>query len=166
MKRLTLVRHAQAEAGHPGQSDFERTLTRRGTEDAAEMARRLKARKAHVNFIVSSTAPRAFTTAELFARTLKVSPSSIDKDDRLYTAGPNEFLTVLRELDSAHEHVLITAHNPGITEFADKLSSERRIDAMPTCAMATMQFDIVNWSDLRWRAGTGVDLDYPARQEE
>jgi len=166
MKRLTLLRHAQAESGHPGQSDFERVLTRRGTEDASAMARRLKARKLDINYILSSTAPRAFTTAETFARTLKLPPTCIEKDDRLYTAGPNEFLTVLHELDSSHEHILIAAHNPGITEFADKLSSERRIDAMPTCAVATMQFAIAHWVDLRWGTGTQVDLDYPARQEE
>ena len=40
MKRLTLVRHAQAESAIGEQSDFDRVLTRRGTEDAAEMARR------------------------------------------------------------------------------------------------------------------------------
>jgi phosphohistidine phosphatase len=166
MKRLTLVRHAQAESGDPGQADFVRMLTRRGLEDAAEMARRLKARKLHVDYILSSTAPRAYATAEMFARGLKLAASSIEKDDRLYTAGPHEFLAVLRELNSAHKHILITAHNPGITEFADKLSSERRIDAMPTCAVATMQFDIGTWADLRWHTGTDVDLDYPARQAD
>jgi phosphohistidine phosphatase len=163
MKRLTLVRHAQADSAHSGQADFERLLTRRGMEDAAEMARRLKARKLQVDYILSSTAPRAFATAELFARGLKMQ-TAIEKDDRLYTAGPNEFLTVLHELNSSHTHILITAHNPGVTEFADKLSSERRIDAMPTCAVTTMQFDITSWSDLRWGTGTDVDLDYPARQ--
>ena len=162
MKRLTLVRHAQADSADPGQSDFERLLTRRGMEDAAEMARRLKARKLQVDYIVSSTAPRAFATAELFARGLKIS--AIEKDDRLYTAGPNEYLTVLHELASSHGHILIAAHNPGITEFADKLSNDRRIDAMPTCSVATMQFAIDAWSDLRWGTGTDVDLDYPARQ--
>jgi len=163
MKRLTLVRHAQAESAYPGQSDFERVLTRRGVEDAAEMARRLKARKLSVDYILSSPAPRAFATAEVFARGLKISPACIEKDDRLYTAGPAEFLAVLHELN-AHAHILVAAHNPGITEFADKLSSERRIDAMPTCAVTTMQFAIDDWTDLQWNTGTDVDLDYPARQ--
>jgi phosphohistidine phosphatase len=164
MKRLSLVRHAQAESGDPDQSDFERLLTRRGMEDASEMARRLKVRKLHIDYILSSTAPRAFATAEIFARSLKIAAACFEKDDRLYTAGPSEFLTVLREANSTRDHILIAAHNPGITEFADKLSNERRIDAMPTCAVATMQFDIVSWTDLRWGTATDVDLDYPARQ--
>jgi phosphohistidine phosphatase len=164
MKRLTLVRHAQAESADPGQADFERLLTRRGVEDAGEMSRRLKARKLHVDYILSSPAPRAFATAEIFARNLKVVAACIEQDDRLYTAGPNEFLTVLHELNSTYAHILIASHNPGVTEFADKLSSERRIDAMPTCAVVTLQFDIGAWTELRWGTGTEVDLDYPARQ--
>ena len=166
MKRLTLVRHAQAESGHPGQPDFERVLTRRGMEDASEMARRLKARKLSVNYILSSTAPRALATAEVFARTLKIPHSCIEQDDRLYTAGPNEFLAVLHELNSSHPHILIAAHNPGISEFAYKLSSDRLIDAMPTCAIATMQFDVANWKDVQWGLGKDVELDYPARQAD
>jgi phosphohistidine phosphatase len=166
MKRLSLVRHAQAESAHSGQSDFDRLLTRRGLEDAAEMARRLKARKLHVSYIVSSPAPRAFNTAEIFARTLKIAEGNLEQDDRLYTAGPNEFLNAVHELDSSHEHILIAAHNPGITEFADRLSSERRIDAMPTCSVATLTFDISQWSELSWASGMEVDLDYPARQAD
>lgn len=163
MKRITLVRHAQAEPALAGQVDFERALTRRGSEDAAEMARRLKFRKLHVERIVSSTALRALATAEVFARGLKLSHEAIDKEDRLYTAGPNEYLATLRECDDAYAHVLVTAHNPGITEFADKLSAERRIDSMPTCSVVTFKFAIKSWSELAWESGIDVELDYPGR---
>jgi phosphohistidine phosphatase len=135
-------------------------------EDASEMARRLKARKLNVNYILSSTAPRALATMEVFARTLKIPQSCVERDDRLYTAGPNEFLTVLHELNSSHSHILIAAHNPGISEFAYKLSSERLIDAMPTCAVATLRFDIASWKELQWGLGEDVELDYPARQAD
>lgn len=163
VKHLTLVRHAQAESALAGQSDFERMLTRRGTEDAGEMARRLKFRKLHVDHIVSSTAPRASSTAEIFARALRIGVDRIEKDDRLYTAGPNEFMTVLRECSNESAHILIAAHNPGITEFADKLSNDRRIDSMPTCAVVTMRFDLQSWRDLAWTTGEDVELDYPGR---
>ena len=56
MKRLTLVRHAQAESALAEQSDFDRMLTRRGADDAAEMARRLKRRKLRPDFIRASLA--------------------------------------------------------------------------------------------------------------
>lgn len=163
MKRVTLVRHAQAEPALAGQVDFERALTRRGSEDAAEMARRLKFRKLHIDRIVSSTAHRALATAEIFARGLKLAPESIDREDRLYTAGPNEYLATLHECDDTYVHVLLAAHNPGITEFADKLSAERRIDSMPTCSVVTFKFAIKSWRDLTFESGVDVELDYPGR---
>jgi phosphohistidine phosphatase len=130
MKRITLLRHAQAESALGDQVDFDRALTRRGAEDAAEMARRFRMRKTPIDFLVSSTAPRAYATAEVFARTLKVSPKHFVKDDRLYTAGPGELLAVAHECHDTYAHLFIAAHNPGITDFADKLSAERRIDAI------------------------------------
>jgi len=163
MKRITLLRHAQAESALDGQADFDRVLTRRGTEDAAEMARRLRSRRLSVDCIVTSPASRASTTADIFARTLKIGAERAGKDDRLYTAGPNEFLAVVRESDQAASHLLVAAHNPGITEFADKLSNERRIDAMPTCALVTMRFTVATWQELLWHSGVDVELDYPAR---
>lgn len=163
MKRLTLLRHAQAESALAGQSDFERALTRRGTKDASEMARRLKQLKLHVDFFLSSPAPRALATAEIFARTLKIAGKQFATDERLYTADAKDFLAVVREIDTSHQHPLVAAHNPGITEFADKLSSERRIDAMPTCAFVTLRFNIAGWSELAWHSGVDVELDYPDR---
>jgi phosphohistidine phosphatase len=163
MKRLTLVRHAQAESAVGGQTDFDRALTRRGCEDASEMARRLKFRKLHVEHIISSTAPRAFATAEVFARALRLTGERVERDDRLYTAGPNEYLIVVREAAERFGHLLISAHNPCITEFADKLSSERRIDSMPTCATVTLRFAVDSWRKIDWQIGLDVELDYPGR---
>jgi len=161
MKQLFLVRHAKAEDALPGQADFDRLLHRKGMRDADTMAHRLKRGKHGVDFILTSTAPRARATAEIFARVLRVGDRDVQADDRLYTAGPNEFLNVLRELGGEHAGILLAAHNPGITEFADRLSSERSIDAMPTCAVVSMRIDIPSWIELRWDSGIDVELDYP-----
>ena len=163
MKQLTLVRHAQAEPALAGQSDFDRVLTRRGTEDAAELARRLKQRKLQVDHILTSSAARALATAEIFARVLKLPHDAIETDDRLYTAGPIQFLKTLHECGAAHRHILLASHNPGIAEFADKLADDRRIEAMPTCSVVTMQFTIADWTKLEWHSGLDVEFDYPGR---
>lgn len=162
MKRLTLIRHAKAEPSLPNQTDFERTLTPRGRKDAKEMARRLKERKLHVDFILSSPAPRALATAEIFAHALKLPANHLATDERLYNAGVKDLMTVLHE-QGKHAHIAIAAHNPGIADFADKLSAERRIDSMPTCAVVTMELPIDAWSELIWDLGIDVDFDYPGR---
>jgi phosphohistidine phosphatase len=72
-------------------------------------------------------------------------------------------MTVIRECDDRYSHILIAGHNPGITEFADQLSSERRIDSMPTCALVTMRFNVDAWSKLVRNSAVDVELDYPGR---
>jgi phosphohistidine phosphatase SixA len=157
-------------AYEPVRTFFDRTLTRRGSEEAAEMARRLKQRKLRPDLIVSSPAPRALGTAEIFARTLLANGKSraagndlIVTDERLYAAGPAELFKTLRECDDRYGHVLVTAHNPGITEFADRLCEERHIESMPTSAVVTMLFDIQTWRELAAESGREVEFDYPGR---
>jgi phosphohistidine phosphatase len=58
---------------------------------------------------------------------------------------------------------MVVGHNPGITEFADRISSEREVDNMPTCAVYTLQFPIAAWSELEWDSGVDAELDYPKR---
>jgi phosphohistidine phosphatase SixA len=53
--------------------------------------------------------------------------------------------------------------NPGITEFADRLSADRRIDHMPTAAVVTMQVNLRDWTSLDWGQGLEVEFDYPKR---
>jgi phosphohistidine phosphatase len=72
-------------------------------------------------------------------------------------------LAVIQELGQRSKHLMVVGHNPGITEFADRISSERSIDNMPTCAVYTLQFDIKEWSELEWDSGVDAELDYPKK---
>ena len=72
-------------------------------------------------------------------------------------------LEVIHELGDAAKHLMLVGHNPGITEFADKISSERSIDNMPTCAIFTLEFDINHWNELAWATGVNADFDYPKK---
>ena len=161
--RLTLVRHAKTEPGRPGQEDWDRVLEPRGQRDAPEMARRLKQQSGKPDRILSSPAVRAITTATIMARELGVAAQKVQQDERLYLASTKEMLAVIRELGERTRHLMVVGHNPGITEFADRISSERGVDNMPTCAFYTLQFAIAAWSELEWDSGTDADLDYPKR---
>jgi phosphohistidine phosphatase len=163
MKQLVLVRHAQAESALPGQSDFERALTRRGVADASDMVRRLKLRSQKMDYLLSSPAHRAAATARAFAQGLRLTGEFPVFDERLYAAEDKDFLRVLQEQNQRHRGIVLVAHNPGITAFADRLSNERRIDAMPTCAVVSMQIPIDDWSELNWHLGRDVELDYPGK---
>jgi phosphohistidine phosphatase len=161
MKRLTLVRHSKSDWSLPGQQDWDRALNKRGQRDAPEMARRLRARKLKPDVILSSPAVRALATATIMARELKVAASIIRQDERLYLAGPADLLTVIRELGGNARHLMVFGHNPGITDFANRLSAGDRIDNMPTSAVFTATFAIQDWSELDWGGGQDAQFDYP-----
>lgn len=161
MKRLTLVRHAKSDWSLPGQNDWDRPLNKRGQRDAPEMARRIRSRKLKPELMLSSPAVRAVSTASVMARELNVPVALIAQDERLYLATPADMLTVLRELGGETKHVMMFGHNPGITEFANRLSASDRIDNLPTCGIFTARFDIRDWSAIDWGSGEDAEFDYP-----
>ena len=66
MKRLLLMRHAEAACESHRQSDFDRPLTPRGESDAASIGRAVAQARSLPGAIVTSPAGRAVRTAELF----------------------------------------------------------------------------------------------------
>ncbi len=163
MLRLTLIRHAKTEPAYDGQEDWDRALETRGQRDAPEMGKRLKGRHFKPDRVLSSPAVRALATATIIVRELGISASKVIQDERLYLASPKDMLTVVQELGGSAKHLMIFGHNPGITEFAEQISSERSIDNMPTCATYTVQFDIDDWSKLDWGMGVDAEFDYPKK---
>ena len=77
MKRLTLMRHANAQWKDPQISDFDRPLNRRGNSEAEAMGRRLLELQLVPTSLLSSTARRAEQTADIVARELGVSARNI-----------------------------------------------------------------------------------------
>ena len=163
MKRLIVVRHAKSDWSLPDQDDWDRPLNPRGQRDAPEMARRLRKRRVRPDLILTSPAVRALTPATILARELKVESSLLRPEERLYLAGPQDLLAVIRELGGSSQQLMVVAHNPGITEFANRLSAGDTIDNMPTCAIFTARFAIADWTDLEWGSGKNAAFDYPRR---
>jgi phosphohistidine phosphatase len=161
MKRLTLVRHAKSDAALADQPDWERPLNKRGERDAPEMGRRLHVRQLKPDLVLASPAARALTTATLMARELKFPANRVRRDERLYLAEAKQILEVVRDLGGSAAHVMVFAHNPGVTDCANRLSAGEQIDNMPTCAIFTACFPIERWDALEWKSGVDVEFDYP-----
>jgi phosphohistidine phosphatase len=95
------------------------------------------------------------------AHDLKVTAQAGRQDERLYLASPESLLAVVREAGGDTAHLMVVAHNPGITDFANRLSAGDRIDTMPTCATFTATFDLLDWRGLDWGSGQDAEFDYP-----
>jgi phosphohistidine phosphatase len=142
MIRLVLVRHAKSDWGNPGLDDHDRPLNDRGIRDAPRMARALAETGFRPEVILSSTALRARTTAEAFAAQFGVA---VNLDPELYGA-PGRILLATAAA-SAARHVIVVAHDPGMTDLAEQLSGGG-IGHMPTCAVATFTWDQDDWDVL------------------
>ena len=161
MKTLYIIRHAKSSWSEFRLPDFERPLNERGKTDAPAMAKRLVAKKIHIDAFVSSPAKRAKKTCKLFCAEYQVKEEEIIFKERLYLASEQTFFEVVRELNDAHEHVAIFAHNPGITDFVNSICQEVHIDEMPTCSIFAIETKIEHWKDFKGIENKFLFFDFP-----
>ena len=148
MKRLTLMRHANAQWKDPQISDFDRPLNRRGLSEAEAMSRRLIELKLIPTIVLASSARRAKQTADIVARELGVAPRNARTDESLYLAAAEDILRVIQATGPRIPHLMIVGHNPGITEVANLLAPTSHIE-LATAAMCSLSFDSRSWSDVK-----------------
>ena len=145
MKALILIRHAKS-SWETITDDFNRPLNERGKYDAPEMARRLLNEKIVIDSFISSPAKRAKKTARLFMDEFQVSKEEVILIPELYNAAASVFLNVISNLDKSNNTVAIFAHNPGISDFANSITTFK-IDDMPTCGVFAIKINTDNWED-------------------
>jgi phosphohistidine phosphatase len=161
MKTLYLIRHAKSSWDDPFQDDFERPLNKRGKKDAPCMGKRLKEMKIRPGLLLSSPAERALSTCMLIAEKIGYALSNIHTDQRLYHAGEEQLLSVVQGFNDANNEIVIFGHNPGLTDFANRLSSELVTDNIPTCGIVALRFPVKSWKNVRWEKGKVLFFDFP-----
>jgi len=157
MKTILLMRHAKAEAGVPGQKDFDRPLAARGNQDALRMGRVLASLGVVPDAIVASPAARARESAEAAARAMKFG-GTIRFVRALYDAEGRVWLEALRALPSSAGSALVVAHSPGIAEAAALLcGAPPGAFDVPTAGLMALDAAVERWHDvgsggasLRW----------------
>ena len=97
----------------------------------------------------------------LFADGLGYPPSDIKTDRRLYRATDEDILRVVHALDDKHDEVMIFAHNPGLTDFANRVSEQAVADDIPTCGVVALQLPVTSWKEVGWKSGRVMFYDYP-----
>lgn len=94
--------------------DFDRPLSKRGVDDAAEIAGLMKENGFVPGLILSSSAMRCRQTADAVYRALGRTPVCTFTDD-FYQAAPVTYLEALSD-NASSRTVLVCGHNPGIEE--------------------------------------------------
>lgn len=161
MKTLILLRHAKSSWNDQAQRDIDRPLNERGRHDAPIMADRLGERGTIPQRIICSPALRTVTTAEIFANRLHIPLELIQHERQIYLGGPAHLLHLLHQQESNIDCVLLVGHNPALTDFLNELCPSVKLDNMPTCCVAELQFATTDWSEVDFGKATLKTLDYP-----
>jgi phosphohistidine phosphatase len=161
MKYLTVLRHAKSSWDHPGLADHDRPLNERGVLAAPAVTRFLM--KTYFGgegnaplmeppqAITSSTAQRAFSTAQFALSAFGLPPEALRLDSRLYLASPGNVLEVVRGTEEKLSHLVIVGHNPGLHDFCNEMLARASIPRLPTCSAVVIGLPHAYWGMADWQ---------------
>lgn len=162
MKKLFLIRHAKSGSKDHAGSDHARPLNHRGEKEALLMAKVLKKMEIKPELILTSSALRARTTADIFASVLQYPAAEVFSDSDLYLANIHNFLKQANLIEDKIDCTFIFSHNPGISEFACFLTGEALTD-MPTCGIYGIQLNVNRWREVKSGIGKTILFEYPKK---
>jgi phosphohistidine phosphatase len=156
LKTLLILRHARSSLKSPNLSDHDRPLDELARQDALWIGKLLRNKELVPDFIVSSTALRAKTTADLVAKGCSFV-GEVVFDQLLYHAKPIDYIKVLERLSDRYERVLLVGHNPTVEDAIEMLIGSPDTTMSP-CTLAHLDLPIQKWSDLRQGNNFGAEL--------
>jgi len=156
MKKLILVRHAKSswEYDIP---DHDRPLNSKGFKNANMISNEIKG-QIYPDLIISSTAMRAKTTAEIFMKNLNFNLEKFNLNDDLYDFSGETLTRVIKNCNDTTNELMIFGHNNAITNFVNTYG-DVIIDNVPTCGVIIMEFFIGNWTHLN--KGQTIETLFP-----
>lgn len=160
VKDVCFVRHAKSSWDQPGTRDFDRQLEARGLRDAPFMAKKMHELGLKPDFIVTSGANRAKTTAEFFKKEFNLPDDRFIVNNDIYESSPETVYEVLRETPQDARFVYIFGHNPTFTWIANSISGVQ-IDNVPTCGIVHVQTMITDWRKFKPEHAGFIGFHYP-----
>lgn len=145
-RTLLLLRHAKSDWSHPGLSDRERPLNKRGLHDAPRMGRLLVEQNLVPHVILSSDAVRARQTCEALVSSSGFR-GELRYSGRLYLAEPETYLDALSEVAKCVPCVLLVGHNPGISNLVALLTGNTC--EMPTAALCQLRLAVDAFEEVK-----------------
>jgi len=157
MKILGLLRHAKSDWGQSDKRDFDRGLNDRGRRGAQVIGDHIRVHGVKWDHLLASPAQRVRAT--LAEALPDMAP---EWDERLYLAGTDTIMEIIREKGGDGDALLLSGHNPGLGDMLFELVAPKQENALydeakvkfPTAAYAVFELDIDDWADLRTGCGT------------
>jgi phosphohistidine phosphatase len=140
MKRLALLRHAEAEPARPNLSDAARCLTARGRLEARDSAQCIARAGLHIDALWVSPAERTRETALILIAELAFDVE-LQFDSDLYLGTPEILWQALRRCQDSLHTVLMIGHNPGLSEFARQFCRDKSPVDLRTAGLCSIEFN-------------------------
>lgn len=151
MRRLMLFRHGKSDWNAEYAQDRDRPLNARGEQAANTMGVVLREMGEIPDRIVSSTAVRAESTAEM-ARLSGGWAGPLELSDDLYGTSPAGALAVAAGHGKGAERLMLVGHEPTWSMLTTKLCGGRV--AVRTGTVVAIDLDIDDWSRAPEASGT------------
>ena len=164
-RELMILRHGKSD-WQINADDFHRPLKTRGKRAAQRMGA-LLAKLIHIpDYILSSPAKRAFTTAEKCAKSMGLNTEDVHLDPRLYDASVSDLMAALAEIPDDVHRVLLIGHNPGLELLMCHLTNNRVPEPddgklLPTATLARIEVNR-SWKMLSSGCGRLLTITRPA----
>jgi phosphohistidine phosphatase len=140
-RELWLLRHGKSDR-NLAMDDFDRPLKKRGKRAAQRIGDWLQRQHLIPDWIVSSPAKRAISTAKLALKAIDVEALIITQDKRLYQEGFEHLKTVLAECPLETRRVLLVGHNPELEDLLINLVGATNLPdtdkLLPTATLARL----------------------------
>jgi phosphohistidine phosphatase len=164
VKRLTLIRHANADWKNASVADFDRPLNKRGLGEAEAMGKLLLEQELVPDLLLASAARRTQQTSEILARKLNLASRRVKSVETLYLARSEDILALVLGTGPRVQHLAIVGHNPGISELAQYLAPpDILIAEMATGAACTLTFVTRLWTGIAPPAARAVTYEPPTK---
>jgi phosphohistidine phosphatase len=152
VKELLLLRHGKSDWNADYAEDRERPLAPRGKAAAKLIGRFLTKTNCVPDLVVTSSAVRACSTAQLAAEAGGWSTRMVVRDD-LYASSAGAVLKLISRQAKGVERLMLVGHNP-TWEDTIRLLIGGGLIRVPTAAVACIRFSILTWNDAS--PGNGV----------
>lgn len=147
MKRLIIVRHGKSSWENLELSDHDRVLLPIGIKRTQKIAKFLSEKGVVPDLLLSSTAVRAASTANLIASELGYDSDKIICKRELYLADEDEIYDELFAIDNDIDCVMAFGHNPGFTYMANNFVNPQ-IENLPTSGVVCIDFETDKWEKI------------------
>jgi phosphohistidine phosphatase len=69
--------------------------------------------------------------------------------DELYHASEETITQFISSINKTYNTALIVVHNPGVTDFVNEMTTDFKIDDVPTCGVIGIEIKSDSWEDFK-----------------